>query len=207
MNQSSNDGYNYSSGTKNDAWSGNQKPYTPLSKSYCAFQNTSKMECPENPTNFIANGIVGYEYTYADAPAIKFLFSKENLDELSRAITYLLRGTDPQGRDIVVAPERINEVLSSVFMYGTRPQIGSIYSRYTIPDCYPRNDLRNYNMQTIKIIVSAIKDEYDTIANNKKLTIWTTLLGDFNTNGLRAHPPLNKIRKKMPQRMMFNMNY
>jgi hypothetical protein len=199
--------YSYSTGTKGTAWNGKETPFTTLSSGYCAYQDTSTLECPCEPKNFISDGIVGYDYTYADDPGIKFLFSRENLDELSRAVTTALRGTDPQGRDIVVAPERINEVLSSVFMNSTRPQIGSIYSRYTVPDCYPRNDLRNYNMQTLNIIVSAIKDEYDTIASNKKLTVWTTLLGDFNTNGLRAHPPLNKIRQKMPQRMMFNMNY
>jgi len=42
--------------------------------------------------------------------------------------------------------------------------------------------------------------------NNKKLSIWNSVYGEFNEKGLRAHPPI-KIRKKRPQRMMFNMNY
>ena len=199
--------YQYSDVSKSNSWQGSQQPYTSINNGYCSYQDTSSPECPCDPKNFISDGIVGYDYTYADSPGIKFLFSNENLNELSRAITYALRGTDPQGRDIVVARERITEVLSSVFMNITRERVGSIYSRYTIPDCLPRNDLWSYNFVTMNIIVSAIKDEYDTLANNKKLTIWTTVLGDFNTHGIRAHPPLNKIRQKMPQRMMFNMNY
>ena len=34
--------------------------------------------------------------------------------------------------------------------------------------------------------------------NNKKLTIWTTVFGDFNSHGLRSHAPI-KLRERKPQ--------
>lgn len=181
--------------------------YKPLASGYCAYQNVDAAPCdPCRPQDFHRTSIAGYDETYGNDPAITYLFSNDNIDRLSSGITAALRGTDPEGRDIVVARDRILSVLSSVFWDSTRERVGDIYTRYVIPDCYPRNDLQSFNLQAMNIIVSAVKDEYDTIANNKRLTVWNTLLGDFNTNGLRAHPPL-KIRKKFPQRMMFNMNY
>lgn len=187
-------------------WHGQDTAYRPLSDGYCTFQNTQSLECPCDPKDYHRQGIVGYDYTYNDDPRVSFIFSHENIKHLSHNITKALRGVDPQGRDIVVTDNRIVEVLSSVFWDSTRERVGSIYSRYIVPDCLPRNDIETFNLITMNIIVSAVKDEYDTIASNKRLTIWTTVLGDFNTDGLRAHPPL-KIRKKFPQRMMFNMNY
>jgi hypothetical protein len=42
--------------------------------------------------------------------------------------------------------------------------------------------------------------------NNSKLTIWTTVLGDFNEHGLQSHPKI-KLREKRPAPLQFNMNY
>jgi hypothetical protein len=42
--------------------------------------------------------------------------------------------------------------------------------------------------------------------NNKKLTIWTTVLGDFNEHGLRSYAPI-KIRENNINKVRFNMNY
>jgi hypothetical protein len=60
--------------------------------------------------------------------------------------------------------------------------------------------------QTINLIVNDVKNNLETEENNKKLTIWTTVYGDFNEQGLRSHPPI-KIRNKKPASMQFNMNY
>jgi len=59
--------------------------------------------------------------------------------------------------------------------------------------------LRIYNL-------SNIKNQMEMEQANKKLTVWTTLLGDFNKEGLRAHAPI-KLRRRHPQYMAFNMNY
>jgi len=148
----------------------------------------------------------GYDTTYDDLVLHQQVFSVKNIETLSAIITQGTKGLDPYGRNIVVPAERIAQVLSSVFRYGTRAHVGDIYTRYNIPQERARNDLDNINLQTLNIILSTIRDEYDTIRNNQQLSVWTTVLGDFNTNGLRSHDVL-KIRRKMPQRMMFNMNY
>jgi hypothetical protein len=75
-----------------------------------------------------------------------------------------------------------------------------------VPQAQARCDMRSIINQTINIITSQIRNEMEMAQNNKKLTVWTTLLGDFNKEGLRSHAPI-KIRRKHPQYMAFNMNY
>lgn len=155
-------------------------------------------------TNFQAH--VGWTQTSDSAWNLKYLFSKESLDVISQQISDALRGVDPQGRRIIIPHDKIANVLSSVYRNGTRTQIGSIYSKDTIPDNRSRNDVRNIINQTINIVVSAIRDEIEITENNKKLSVWSTVLGDFNTQGLRQYAPI-KLRTRHPQYMAFNMNY
>jgi len=74
------------------------------------------------------------------------------------------------------------------------------------------DNVNNYNHlarvinKSINTITDYIKNEYEMIENNKKLTIWTTVLGDFNNHGLRAHAPI-RVKEKKTQSMAFNMNY
>ena len=60
--------------------------------------------------------------------------------------------------------------------------------------------------QVISLLVRNIRNDLEMQANNSKLTIWTTLLGDFNEHGLRQHAPI-KIRNKRPDPMLFHMRY
>jgi len=154
--------------------------------------------------NYMAN--VGWSETMEGNESIDYLYSDTNLEALSQAITQALSGVDPQQRNIVVSKETIAGVLSNVYRFGTRPNIGDIHTRYIIPQSQPRCDLRSINNQTIQIIVSQIKQQTEMEENNKKLTVWSSLLGDFNKEGLRSHPPI-KIRRKHPQYMAFQMNY
>lgn len=154
--------------------------------------------------NFLSH--VGWDYTSSDSTVLKYLFSTSTLDILSQQITKALRGLDSRGRDIVVPHDKIANVLSSVYSFGTRTNIGDIYTHDTIPSIENRNDVRNILNQTINIVVSAIKDEIITTEQNKKLTVWTTVLGDFNDHGLRSFAPI-KLRERHPQYMAFNMNY
>ena len=88
-----------------------------------------------------------------------------------------------------------------------RPPTGDIYSRYTIPNgISPQSYVQSMIDQVIQVIVSNVKNTLEIEQNNEKLTVWTTLYGDFNTDGLRAHPPI-KVRKKRPASFQFNMNY
>lgn len=155
-------------------------------------------------TNFYAH--VGWEQTSDDSVALNYLFSNSTLDLISNEISDALRGVDPEGRRIVIPHDKIANVLSSVYRHGTRTEIGNIYATFTIPDIQSRNDIRNIINQTINIVVSAIKNEFEIIENNKKLSVWNTVLGDFNTEGLRQHAPI-KLRTRHPMYMAFNMNY
>lgn len=154
--------------------------------------------------NFMAN--VGWEETSSDNCVLDSLYSEPVLESISKTITNSLRGVDPKNRPIIVSKENIASVISNVYRFGTRANIGDIHSRFIVPQAIERNDFRNIINQTINIIVSNIKNQMEMEQNNKKLTVWTSLLGDFNKEGLRAHAPI-KIRRKHPQYMAFNMNY
>jgi len=177
-----------------------------LGQAYCDKTPITSLKEQEQFVDSSSYAFVGYDESSGAMPITKYLFSKENLDILQTLISNATAGLDPQGRRIRVPHNIIAGVLSSVLRNGRRTHIGDIYTRYIIPQDHARNDADNLNLQTLNIIVSTIKDEYETIENNKKLSVWNTVYGDFNPQGLRAHPPL-RIRRRAPQRMMFNMNY
>nr|QBK85401.1 MAG: hypothetical protein LCIVAC01_02100 [Iridovirus LCIVAC01] len=149
---------------------------------------------------------VGWANTTADNPCYKELFSKQNLNQMSDKITELLQGVNPKGRSIIVPKDQIAHVISQVFT-DNRPKIGDIHTRYIIGGTEEtRNDVRDIIDRSINTIVTQIRNQMETAECNKKLTIWTTVLGDFNRHGLRSHSFI-KIRKRRSDRMMFNMNY
>jgi hypothetical protein len=87
-----------------------------------------------------------------------------------------------------------------------RPETGDIYSRYNIPNGSPLNQLQEMIDQTIELITSDVRNNLEMDENNRKLTAWTTVYGEFNDHGLRSHAPI-KVRNKRPAPMQFNMNY
>jgi len=141
-------------------------------------------------------------------PCIREYYSKETLKTVSRKVTELLQGVDPENRPIIVPDHIISNVMDSV--YNTfRPETGDIYARYNIPSLEQYssdNYVQNMIDQSIQIITSDVKNNLGIEECNSKLTIWTTVLGDFNENSLRSHPPI-KIRHKRPTPMQFQMNY
>lgn len=160
----------------------------------------------DTPVEMAYQRHVGWSNTSNQDPNLAYLYSPQNLQELQNVIKKSLKGVHPEGKDIIVSFEQIAEALSNVYSNGTRTNIGDIHSRFIIQQEKPRCDIRTINDQTIQAIVNMIKTDFEVQENNKKLTIWTTVYGDFNEQGLRAHPPI-KIRRKRPQRMAFNMNY
>ena len=159
-------------------------------------------------SNFDDNSLrfVGWNETIDGDKTIEKLFSHENIQNMSRKITELLQGVNPDGRDIIVTDRVISAALSDIYENTTREYIGGIYTKNNIILNEPRNDFREMVNQTIGQIVGYVRNESEMIENNNKLTIWTTILGDFNKEGLRSHPPI-KILKNHPQHMAFNMNY
>lgn len=146
----------------------------------------------------------GWNATQNDSPSYQMLWSDDRLLMYQKQISDLLEGV--ADRPIIVPVETIGSVLWQCYQSNT-PRVGDIYSKDIIPTTAPyRNDTREIVDRAINIIVSQIRTEYEMIANNNKLTVWNSLYGDFNKEGLRAHPPI-KIRLKGPTRNMFNMNY
>lgn len=148
---------------------------------------------------------VGFEGSSFNRDNYSYLWSEEHLKVIQQKIAQLLQGVDKENRPIMVTLEVIGNVLSQTYS-SNRPRVADIYSRYIQPEYPQRNDIAQIVSRTIEIIVSQIRNEYQMIEQNKKLSIWNTVRGDFNSAGLRSHPPI-KLRKKRTQQMMFNMNY
>jgi hypothetical protein len=146
---------------------------------------------------------VGWAATSQHDQGIKNYFSASTIKYISKKVTENLRGLDK--RPIIVPPDKISHVMSQVYLTRT-PKTGDIYTRYIIPDNTPTNILQEMIERCIQIITEAIEVEITMLRNNEKLSIWSTVYGDFNPQQLRQHAPI-KILNKHPQYMAFNMNY
>jgi hypothetical protein len=149
---------------------------------------------------------IDWDQTSQNNSFIKFLFNPSRLKIYQNKISDLLEGVHPEGKKIVVPIQSISHVLWQCYENRTQ-QLGDMYSKYHISGIQKnRDDTRDIVDRAINIIVSQIRDEYEREECNKKLTIWTTLYGDFNKHGLRAHPPI-KVRKNTSERFQFHMRY
>lgn len=148
---------------------------------------------------------VGWDNTIAENANYQFLFANERMLTYQNKITQLLEGVSPDGRPIQVPLDKIGHVISQCFETN-RPMVGDMYSRYIQPQTVGRDDIALIVDRAINIIVSQIRSEYAMIRTNRGLTVWNSVLGDFNKAGLRAHPPI-KLRKGGPEKMQFHMRY
>lgn len=156
--------------------------------------------------NALYYAYAGYPQSIASLPLLQKMFTTENVQCIRDMVTKGCQGLDPYGRQIWASDRMICDMMSNVIQNGTRKYVGDIHSRYIIPVSDPRNDISDLNKMTATLLIQGLRDEYETIQNNERLSIWDTVYGDFNRQGLRSFPPL-KMRNKTPQRMMFNMNY
>jgi len=148
---------------------------------------------------------VGYEQSN---DCIKKYYSEENVRKMSKKITELLMGVDPQNRPIIVPDSTITSIMSEVYQ-AYRPMTGDIYSRYIIPNgTNSESYVEDMINRSIEIIVSDVRNNLGMEEYNKTLTAWTTVYGDFNEHGLQSHPQI-KVRgtRKRPSPLQFNMNY
>jgi hypothetical protein len=129
---------------------------------------------------------------------LRSLFSVENLLKISHIITERLRDLVPEG--LIVPIDMICNVLKALYD-AYRPPMGNPMTLYNVVSDDVCLDLNN---QTINIITRQIRDEMIADQNAKKLTIWTTVLGDQNEHGLRAHSSI-KLKQRRPTPMLFNM--
>ena len=152
-------------------------------------------KCDENYMRYIG---------WNETQSVKEYFCESTINFISNKISQNLEGVDPKGRKIVVPNDKICHVMSQIYQ-DRRPKTGDIYSRYNIPDAGPPlnmvNDMVN---RVIEQITSLVRNEIEMIANNEKLTVWTTVLGDFNKEGLRSHPIIKILKKFFLIMRIFN---
>lgn len=133
-------------------------------------------------------------------------FSYDTLRQISCKVTELTMGLGDNNRPIVVPDQNIANVMDAVYQ-SYRPMTSDIYSRYNIPTGQNTPSyVQQMVDQVIEIIYSDIRNNLEMERNNKKLSVWTTVLGDFNNHGLRAHPMI-KTKVRRPNPMEFHMNY
>lgn len=142
-------------------------------------------------------------YYKNDDKFYQHFFSKENIEKIQNEISKNLK--DTKGNPIIVSINVITGVMSNIYENFT-PETGDIYNRYNIPNKNTVNYISQMNSQVITVIINYINNENEIINNNKKLTVWTTVLGEFNKEGLRSHSKI-KLREKRPMSMQFNMKY
>lgn len=146
---------------------------------------------------------VGWSVTRGELD--KRFFTQKTLQDISNQLATLLKCLRKDGRPVVVADKVIAHMMSEVFSKN-RPQLGNAYFMYNISAAKPRDDYETMKEMVIEMIYNNIKTEYEMEQNNRSLTVWTTVLGDFNKQGLRQYSNL-KINEKNINKVRFNMNY
>jgi hypothetical protein len=153
--------------------------------------------CDENYMRYVG---------WSENTAVQYLFSKKVVDFISQTVSDVLDRVDAKGRRIIVPDDKICHVISSCYMNSQRPPVGDIFTRYNIPPEEPSDIYNEIIRRTIEIITSTVRNELEMEAHNEQLSVWDTVLGDFNKQGLRSHSQI-KIRDRIPNPREFNMNY
>lgn len=146
-------------------------------------------------------------YTDSESPDVQKIFNDNVAYMIQAKCKELLRGVHPSGRDIVIQIDTIKDVIDALYS-NYQPSVGDIYAgRLSIPSNSTSQDLViDIIDRTIEIIITHVKNDIEMQVLNSKLTVWTTVLGDFNLEGLRSHDVI-KVQEKRPTPMQFNMNY
>lgn len=107
------------------------------------------------------NRIIDYqkEYRYqvyaSETEKKRLLFSESSIATMQKAITFFLQGVHPEGKNIVVPRSTIVSVADS--FYETTPAHLDVLQR-----------------MVVNFIVAQVKEEYETVTKNNKLSIWVT---------------------------------
>lgn len=128
-------------------------------------------------------------------------FGKDMVDYVSKMVTSVLKKS---GYNVIVPDDKIVHVMTEVYKNQV-PETGDIHSRFIIGDIVDRRD---YAMEiinkTIEIITSQIRDEFDTVKQNKSFSKWNSeVLGEQNVLGIRRHAPIKLNRKGYNKNLTF----
>lgn len=160
-----------------------------------------------NSCDDLGMSFVGWNQNNLITGCLNEYFSPKTIEIIQNKVTELTMGIDPDNRPIIVPEKTICSVMSEVFRYN-RPKTGDIYTRYTIPDPGPHNVVQEMINKVIQIIYADIKANIGMAVNNSKLSIWNSVLGEFNVAGLQAVPRgFAKLNRRRNTKALFNMNY
>ena len=150
---------------------------------------------------------VGYAASNVDTgvnQCVAYFFSQNTVNLISHKVTQLLRGFTRE--EIKIPDSEIIAIMNSV-QQSYRPPTGDIFTRYIIPSGLSEADyVQNMIDQTIEILTSQTRAQIDMDTQNKNLSIWNSVYGEHNSQGLRQHSQI-KIRERRPITFQFNMNY
>jgi len=148
---------------------------------------------------------VGYSASANETPGFDALFSDGTINMISNAVTHYLGKDLANGRPIIVPNERILSVMSEM-VHNYKAETGDIFTRLNIPN---NNEDMCQKMvyRTITVIVDNVRNTLEMENINGKLSIWDTVLGEFNEKGLRSHAPLTAEIDNTRRLFQFNMNY
>ena len=141
----------------------------------------------------------------SEYPFSRQLFSDATIKIIRNILYDKLKCVRSDGRPIIVADKVITHVMSQIYE-NFNPQLGDIYTLLNIPASEPRDDMKLLINLIVETIFTNISSEIQMEEQNKRLTVWTTVLGDFNEHGLRGYAPI-KINEKNINKVRFNMNY
>ena len=135
----------------------------------------------------------------------KEFFSRNTIVYISSKLNELLKCLRSDKRPVHVSERVITSVMDDMYS-SYRPQLGNMYTMLIIPPAEPRDDMKTLREMVIEVIYNQVKTEYEMEENNRGLTIWTSVLGDFNKHGLRQYSTI-KINEKNINKVRFNMMY
>lgn len=165
------------------------------------FRNPNKVETPIFNDNYIR--YVGWKVSEQDFD--RRFFSHDTIKTIKDKTSDLLKCLRSDGRPIIVSDRVISHVMSQIYdKY--RPQLGDMYTMLNIPAAEPRDDMKLLTDLVVETIYRNIVSETQMEENNKRLTVWTSVLGDFNEHGLRQYTTIKTVKDNI-NKVRFNMNY
>lgn len=148
---------------------------------------------------------VGYSARHNETPGFEALFTDGTINMISKAVTHYLGKDLADGRPIVVPNERILSVVSEL-VHTYKAETGDIFTRLNIPN-ENKDMCQKIIYRTITVIVDNVRNTLEMENINGKLSIWDTVLGEFNEKGLRSHAPLTAEIDNTRRLFQINMNY
>jgi hypothetical protein len=149
------------------------------------------------------NQYIGWSTITEWAPLPREVFTKRTVKIIQEKVyEYLLKSISKK----IIPSERIVIIALYGVFENHIPRTGDIYGRYLVVDETQRDDYGYIVDKTISLLITGIETDIGMQDANSKLSIWNSILGDFNENGLRQFPPI-KLRERGPDRFLFHMRY